>query len=381
MNERVTMAVIAKRAGVHTTTVSLALRNHPSLPVRTRTRLQALAAEMGYQPDPALSALVAYRRQVRSVRCSPLLAYVTNWDTRWGWRDSPAHRDFFAGASTKAAALGYQLDHFWLREPGLTARRLSRILFARGVTGIVLASHLVDQDEGPLDFEWSKFSGVKIDFAPRGQQLHTVTNDQRKIVTLAVRRIRAAGYKRIGYVMPAWWDAFVDHAWSAGFLAMQQLMPRADRIPILAYPQGRKPGDYSVPRPLLSRWLATHRPEVIMSYAPFVCGALQELGWEIPRDVAFVETFLDQPDGRVAGVHENCQRVGELAIDILSTQLQQNVRGVPEIPTVTLVEGSWCDGDSLPPAKAASARADPCGAGEARPMEKSAGLTPEALPG
>ena len=59
---RVTLADIAKRADVHVTTVSLAMRNHPRLPEETRKRIQALAEEMGYRPDPMMRALVACSR-------------------------------------------------------------------------------------------------------------------------------------------------------------------------------------------------------------------------------------------------------------------------------------------------------------------------------
>ena len=37
---RVTLSDIAKKAGVHVTTVSLAMRNHPRLPETTRQRIQ-----------------------------------------------------------------------------------------------------------------------------------------------------------------------------------------------------------------------------------------------------------------------------------------------------------------------------------------------------
>ena len=239
---------------------------------------------------------------------------------------------------------------------------MSRILYSRGVTGVILASHENGQD-APLDFDWSKFSGVKLDFAPREQPLHMVTNDQRAIMTLAARRAREAGYKRIGVVMPYWWDSIVEHAWSAGFLATQQAIPRSDRIPILysanptlrdAMPAGGP--SPLVPRNLLARWMETYRPEVVISYGPFVLPALKELGYTVPKDLAFVETFLDQPDGRTAGVHQNCRRVGELSIDILASQLHQHACGVPEIPTVTLVEGTWFNGESLPVCKSSRSR-------------------------
>ncbi len=354
MCNRVTMAVVAKQAGVHATTVSLALRNHPSLPVATRQRLQLLATQMGYRRDPALSALVAYRRQVRPLKTNSLLAYLTHWDSRWGWKDHPAHLSFYNGAREKAAALGYQLEHFWLGEPGLTHRRMSRILYARGITGLILASHR-QEHQAALDFDWPKFSAVKIDFAPREQLLHLVTNDQRTIIALAMQRARAAGYRRIGFVMPRWWDVFVDRAWSAGFLAEQQTSAPLNHIPILYYSTPLRTErlltsgpDYAVPPDQLAQWLTAHRPEVILSYGPFVRDSLQTLGLSVPKDIAFVETFLDQPDGKVAGVHQNCNRVGELAVEILAGQLHQHVYGVPAIPTITLVEGTWFDGATLP---------------------------------
>ena len=355
MNGRVTMADIAKRAGVHVTTVSLALRNHPSLPLATRERLQKLARQMGYQPDPALSALVAYRHRTRTRKDKPTLAYVTHWQTPWGWKNSPAHREFFEGASEKASLLGYQLEHFWLGEPGLTHRRMNGILQSRGINGLILASQRLEA--GPLlDFDWSRFSAVKIDFFPREPQLHMVTNDQSAIIRIAMQRALAAGYRRLGFVMPHWWDEFVDLAWSAGFLAeLQRLAPR-ERIPILYYDDTSDPlawpdelRDSVVPVDLFQPWLQKYRPEVLFSRESFIQPSLTKLGLAIPKDFAFAEIFIESTDGRIAGVRQNCLRVGELAVEILAGQLHQNIQGLPSPPTTTYVEGTWFDGASLPP--------------------------------
>jgi LacI family transcriptional regulator len=301
-----------------------------------------------------LSALVAYRHRTRPRRDQPILAYMTHWDTRWGWKEHSAHRAFHEGAGKKAAALGYRLEHFWLEEPGLTHRRMSDIFRARGINGLIVASHRLEATE-PLDFDWSRLSAVKIDFSPREPQLHLVTNDQRAIVQLAMRQARAAGYRRVGFVIPRWWDEFVDLAWSAGFLAEQQRIEPADRIPILFYGQPQRAGSPArdgenliVPRAAFDRWLKKHRPDAVVSHGPFVLPRLAELGVAVPDDIAFVETFLEETDGKTAGVRQNCDRVGELAIEILAGQLHQNVLGVPAIPTATLVEGTWFDGASLP---------------------------------
>ena len=57
----------------------------------------------------------------------------------------------------------------------------------RGITGVIVASHRIEVD-APLKFDWERFSAVKIDVLPHEPQLHHVTNDQRAIVQLAVRR-------------------------------------------------------------------------------------------------------------------------------------------------------------------------------------------------
>lgn len=355
MNDRVTMADVAQRAGVHVTTVSMSLRNHHSISPETRERIQHLARQMGYERDPALSALVAYRNHAQPRRSQPPLAYLTNWDSRWGWKEHSAHLAFFRGATAKAPLLGYRLEHFWLGEPALTHRRMSSILYSRGIRGLILASHR-QEHAAALDFDWSKFSGVKIDFAPRKQSLHMVTNDRRAIAGLAMQRVRAAGYRRIGMVMPFWWDEGADLAWSAGFLSHQHRFRREEQIPILYFSTPQRPNDpagaspdYLVPRDALAEWLRTYRPEVLLSYGPFVRPRLDELGLSVPGDLAFADIFLETPTGKVAGVHQDCHRVGELAVEIVAAELQQHLYGIPAVPTATTVEGVWFEGDSLPP--------------------------------
>ena len=62
MNPRVTLRDIAQAAGVHYSTVSIALRDHPRISAPVRRKIKAIAQRMGYTPDPALAALNAYRK-------------------------------------------------------------------------------------------------------------------------------------------------------------------------------------------------------------------------------------------------------------------------------------------------------------------------------
>lgn len=361
MNERrVTLADIAKRADVHVTTVSLAMRNHPRLPEATRKRIQALAEEMGYRPDPMMRALVAYRGKLTERRATPTLAYVTNWTTRWGWKKVTAHPDFFAGAEAMAKQLGYKLEHFWMRESGLTDGRLSRMLYARGINGVIIASHGREMGDA-LKFDWPSFSAVKIDYFPHQPALHNVTNNQCDIVRLATQKVVAMGYRRIGFVMHRGWDHAVDHLWTAGFLCEQQHLAARDRVPAHIFPAlepvDRWFNENNAPvvadRDELAAWIERYRPEVIISKGSFVLPVLKELGVKVPRDVAFVDVFLEDFSGATAGVRQNHQTVGAVAVEILAGQLQHNKFGVPEIPTTTFVEGTWFGGASCPGVAAA----------------------------
>jgi LacI family transcriptional regulator len=237
MNEikRVTMSDIAEKAKVHVTTVSLALRDHHRLPEATRNRIKDLAVKMGYTPDPLLSALSTYRTQSRSPRYQSTLAYLTNWESEWGWKHTTGHPEFYIGAEKAAAKLGFKLEHFWLRTPNLSEDRLGKVLVARGIRGLILASHGREMGD-TVNLDWSDFCSVKIDYFPHHPVVHNVTNNQINIVRMAMREVREAGYRRIGFVMHRGWDHAVDHNWMAGFLSGQQEIPVADRIIEYIYP-------------------------------------------------------------------------------------------------------------------------------------------------
>ncbi len=362
---RVTLADVARRAGVHVTTVSLALRDRPRLPEATRRRIQALARDMGYAPDPFLHALVPYRSPASQPRREPVLAYLTNWHTPWGWKEVPAHRRFFAGAEAKALELGFRLEHFWTHDPARRPEELGETLQQRGIQGVILASHSRDVGDA-LQLDWERFSAVKIDYFPHYPPLHNVTNSQSRIIRLAVRKTAAMGYRKIGFVVHRGWDHAVDHNWTAGFLCEQSCLPDADRVPIHVFPGARpvarwfneKNASVRADHAPLERWLERHRPEVVISKGDYVLPVFAEMGVRIPEDFAFVNLFLDPPDGTMAGVRQNHETVGELAVETLVGQLIHNKFGVPSIPTTTFVEGTWFDGASCPPLPGVAASGD-----------------------
>jgi LacI family transcriptional regulator len=346
MTARTTQRDVALRAGVHRTTVSLALRNHPSIPLSTRRRIQSLARIMDYHPDPGLCALVAYRNAKRARKITSSIGYLTNWTSRWGWKSAPAHEEFYAGAVAKAKEHGFAIEHFWLGEPGQSLGRLADILEARGIRGLLVASHARPVDNVG-DFPWPEFSAVKIDLLPGGLPLDYVTNDQRAIVMTAMRQAIGGGYRRIGFVLPQVWDDAVDLAWSSGYLAMQARLPEINRIPPLLYAADTVEA-MNVPDAALSEWLRAGEPDLILGFGAFVLPVLRRIGVRVPKHVAFVDVLLQDGAGPIAGMRQNCARVGEMAVDVLAQHLTHNETGIPPVPVAVLVEGSWCDGPSMP---------------------------------
>ena len=57
------MAEIAQRLGVAPSTVSRALRDDPRISAAVREQVRGIAGELGYRPNPLVSALMAHRRR------------------------------------------------------------------------------------------------------------------------------------------------------------------------------------------------------------------------------------------------------------------------------------------------------------------------------
>jgi LacI family transcriptional regulator len=159
------------------------------------------------------------------------------------------------------------------------------------------------------------------------------------------------------------WDHAVDHNWTAGYCGEQEYMPREDRLSVHLFP-ALHPVErwFNETNPLVhaelkpfAKWLDKCQPEVILAKDAYVVPLFEKLGLRIPQDVAFANLLLEEPDGSIAGVRQNHDVVGALAVEILAGQLQHKKFGIPKIATTTFVEGTWFDGASCPPRQALAA--------------------------
>ncbi|MEQ1859266.1 MAG: LacI family DNA-binding transcriptional regulator [Chthoniobacteraceae bacterium] len=333
----VTMQMIADRAGVSRMAVSLALRNSPKVSAATRQRIHDIAAELGYRPNPLVSALMTQLRDARRVPRPTTLAFVTAYPTEEGWRRPGPFVEFYEGAKARAEALGYTLEEWWAARPGMSERRLSEILFNRNIHGLLVAP--LPAGVASIGLDWAKFAAATIGLSLIEPAIPRASNDQYHSITLALQELTQLGYRRIGLAITDEEDVRVQRKWSAGFLVYQQGIPVKQRVPSL-----RASGALSAVFP---DWFRKHRPEVVVSQEPRCIEYLARLGVSVPGDSGFAHLALTDSDKDIAGINQNGRLVGASVIDLVDAQLRRNERGVPADPRTVLVQGRWVPGPTV----------------------------------
>jgi len=336
---QITLRDIAGKTGVSVMTVSRALRNHPALCPETRARILQMAERLGYRPNPMVSALMRYRRTRQPAPTELTLAFITGFETREGWREPPTNREFFEGAAARAHHHGFHLEEFWLREPRMTAQRLSQILYTRNVLGLLIAPLPVPQ--GHLRLHWDKFSAVALGHSLAWPALNRVVDQQFQSIRLGWHHLKKLGYRRPGLALRASSDQGVQHHWTGGFLVEQQTLPASERVPVFVVP------DREWQEAAFHQWVQAHHPEVILSPHEEIPDWLRRLGLEVPHDVGFMHLNCPDTSGSYAGIYHNGREVGAAAVDLLVDMLHRNERGIPRLPKWILVEAAWCQGGTL----------------------------------
>ncbi len=333
----VTLAEIAKRAGVSVMTVSRALRNQSNISPDTQKKIQAIADELGYRPNPLVSALMTYRRAAKPVQWHVSLGFITNFSTRDGWKVSRLYQEFYEGVCQSAERHGYSVEHFWKREPGMTPDRLTQILATRSIHGLIIAP--LPEAHGELELGWESFSAVTIGYSLTKPLLHRSANHQFRSMRLAMRELRKLGYRRLGLALPASLNERVDRHWVASFLVEQ--LDFEHSVPLFV------PDDAQWNFEGFRRWFDANRPDVVIAHEEVVLDWLKKMGLHVPDDVGFVHLNCADSGGQYAGIYQNGSAIGAVAVDFLIGMIQRNERGMPALPHSLLVEGTWVEGRTV----------------------------------
>jgi len=351
-----TMNDVAVAVGVHPTTVSLALRSHPSIPLTTRTRILNAVREIGYIRDPLLDAFNFHRCSKHTSKQSPSIAFVADTNSTAYFDGAAYHPLVYEGVRAVADPQHLSLEVFELGKNGLTPGRLNTILTSRGITGILLSTFTLATKE--IELDWGNFSTVKIESHHLLPQIDVVSNDQCQAARLCMRKLREFGYRRIGLATALDDESRLQDNFSSGLLVEQADMPASECVPPLLF---KRAGVAEVAAHMAA-WVKENDVDVIMTnWNEF----FREASWltaegirfpthpplNIPRDVAFAS--LDAPADRpqVAGIVQNHRLVGMRAMEHLEVLVKTYQRGAPKNPSGTYVPGYWRNGVTAPKKK------------------------------
>lgn len=341
MSKAVTMKSIAALAGVTQATVSMSLANNPRIPPETRERIQALARKLGYRPNPYLSTLMRVRRQGRALTERPAIALICGFDRPNGWRTTSAVtvRQMREGALERIALRGYHGMEFWLYQDGMSNDRLSEVLRARGIQGLLISP--LGEGLAPPALKWDYFAAVSLSVPLPALTITTVCNDHFFSSLQIMRECHRLGYRRPGIVIRKIHRERFHARWDSGATAARLLLPAMKPVQSLLIEDWN---DLTA----LSAWVKDQRPDVIVSpSAELLAPVLRRDGWRIPQDLGLASLACPELGDACSGVFQNGKLIGATAVDTLISLIERNERGLPEQATTIMIEGAWNPGQTL----------------------------------
>lgn len=326
---------IAAAAGVTKTTVSLALRNHPRIPAKTRKRIQSAAEKLGYIPDPKIAALMRHMRSARPQTYLEPLAYIIDYPDKPHWTTETYHLRY-KGACDMAEKHGYKFDVFNLQDCNMGETTLNRILINRGIRGLYIADNKVPHQH--LELDWENFSAVTMGYALDTPRINRVAPHHYFSVRTTMKKLKRLGYSRIGFVMEPIANVRANKLWLAGYLTSVYINSAFVPVPVYLEELSQK---------TLGKWLKENQPDAVISNNHLVPQMLADLGYDSPGDIGFAHLNRYYYEGEAAGVVDDPYMLGAEATRLLIGSLHRNEMGVPENPHIVLIEGKWVDGPTL----------------------------------
>ncbi len=325
----VTQRDVAQVCGLHPSTVCLALKNSPSIPLETRRRIQAIAEELGYQPNVGARNLALLRTEKRTGGSLPL-AWINQEPRRDHWRIDPEARTYFGAARRRAEELGYHLEDMWTAEPGMSAPRVVQILRARGIEGVIFPAHR-QIDFSVFNASWSDFALVGFNDHRLGEWIDVVCPDYYKNMDTALRHLRRLGFERVGLVLTSQFEAATSGLPHSCFLRHQGDAARGDRVPVCFASD-----DANQFAATFAAWFREHRPDAV------VCRDQTLAAWG--RTMGFATTWVQLHGGFEhfdVGVNDYPAEIATGAVDFVVDKMRRYEKGLRDSTRVHLIKGVW----------------------------------------
>jgi len=328
----ISLGDVAKAAGVSKATTSYVLRNQPGPSPETRERVLRTARELGYIPDARIVSWMAKVREAKVKDLVPLAWLDTNWE-KDSWKIYKFHSPYLEGARARARELGYQIEEIWAGQPDMTMRRISQILYQRGIEGVI-----VTQPAKHIRLNWNYLATVSLEGSLLAPRLHRVMTDHFFNLLLALKVVKRLGYRRIGICFDQAFSRFSNHACYAAINQFLAITPKAERVEPLYYNWKRTPG---------VEWIRHCRPEVIVCQNSYMVQWAKQAGLRVPEDIGIVHIATDDDVSDWAGIHSKKREIGATAVERVVSLLQNRQFGIPETAVNMVIRGKWQNGCTL----------------------------------
>jgi len=338
MNRRVTQQDIANRLKLDKSTVSLALRNNPTIAAATRVRVRTMAEKLGYRPDPALSTLARQRWAGHETGSGAALAYLV--DSRMP--NYGTHGRFLPSARKRAEQRGYHLYEFDLAEYS-TTEAAARVLHHRGIRGLLVPQFAHTDGPSILELPADNFTVICLDLGWLPVPFHIVAPDTFQATRQVWREVIDRGYERIGGAILSHSPPAVDDATRLGAseAAQQGFLPARKRIPLLT--------SGHMDRDRFCRWLDRYEPDVVIGFISRVYDWIVSTGRRVPEDIAFAALGVVLSESpHLTGVVRQERNIGSVGVDALIAAMNENEWGRPNLQRKLLLEPQWHEGRTLP---------------------------------
>jgi LacI family transcriptional regulator len=320
---------IAEAANCSLMTVSRALNNAPRVSAATKARIHDLARELGYRPDPKLTTLMGHLRQVRKRSTTEIFALVWPDVTEEDIAANFWLRSLKKGAEDRAEALGIRIDSFHLAAQKLTAARLDKTLYSRGIKSVIFGP-VFQRAHGHISMKWDRYCVTSIGLGLWRPAFHRVHHDHFRSMLHLIRYLQHQGLRRIALVIPTVLHRRMFGVYWAAFLGRHPLPP--DEAAKLVFFTEKDQA-----KNLRRQWKLARADAMIVAGRADVRQVLDELE---AKDTTIGATLFWGPESvGFAGIDQLSGLLGAAAVDSAVASLNRSEWGVPAVPHALLIGG------------------------------------------
>ena len=338
--DKLTLAVVAREAGVSSYVASLALRGRKGVAAATRERVEAVAERLGYRVNGAAAFLAQQRggKKDTALRVGYLVA--ASW-----WKGLDFEK-----------ACGERGWHGEVMQVGewSTPEQAARLAWSQGFDGLLLgaASFSAAQQADLARFDWGKFAAVKMSRGLPELPLHLVRHSAFDYMMTTLEAVWERGYRRIVVALHRSASSRDDQARLGALLAFreehagerdfscgwrrQRLYNRLGRIT-----------DESC-----LGWVRESGAEVVVVDHWVMGQELMAAGLRVPEEVGLAAMMTENANGTGGPKFSGCDALEldryRMALNILAGEILAGRKGLAEHPLEHVMEPVWLDGETLP---------------------------------